>query len=80
MGFPRQESWSGLSFPSPGDLPDPGIESVYPVLLGGFFIIEPPLKSPRALEKRGWGPTPWDFIHSWAKNLNPQQILTVAKI
>ena len=26
MGFPRQEHWSGLSFPSPGDLPDPGIE------------------------------------------------------
>ena len=26
MGFSRQESWSGLSFPSPGDLPDPGIK------------------------------------------------------
>ena len=26
MGFSRQEHWSGLSFPSPGDLPDPGIE------------------------------------------------------
>ena len=26
MGFSRQESWSGLPFPSPGDLPDPGIE------------------------------------------------------
>ena len=26
MGFPRQEYWSGLLFPSPGDLPDPGIE------------------------------------------------------
>ena len=25
MGFPRQEYWSGLSFPSPGDIPDPGI-------------------------------------------------------
>ena len=28
MGFPRQEYWSGLSFPSPGDLPDSGIEPV----------------------------------------------------
>ena len=28
MGFPRQEYWSGLLFPSPGDLPDPGIEPV----------------------------------------------------
>ena len=26
MGFPRKEYWSGLPFPSPGDLPDPGIE------------------------------------------------------
>ena len=26
MGFPRQEYWSGLPFPPPGDLPDPGIE------------------------------------------------------
>ena len=30
MGFPRQEYWSGLPFPSPGDLPDPGIESGSP--------------------------------------------------
>ena len=32
MGFPRQEYWSGLLFPSPGDLPDPGIEPWSPVL------------------------------------------------
>ena len=32
MGFPRQEYWSGLSFPSPGDLPDPGIELGSPAL------------------------------------------------
>ena len=32
MGFPRQEYWSGLSFPSPGDLPDPGIEPGSPAL------------------------------------------------
>ena len=31
MGFPRQEDWSGLPFPHPGNLPDPGIESVFPV-------------------------------------------------
>ena len=30
MGFPRQEYWSGLPFPSPGDLPRPGIEPVSP--------------------------------------------------
>ena len=32
MGFPRQEYWSGLPFPSPGDLPDPGIELWSPAL------------------------------------------------
>ena len=32
MGFPRQEYWSGLPFPSPGDLPDPGIEPTSPAL------------------------------------------------
>ena len=30
LGFPRQECWSGLSFPSPGDLPDPGIKPTSP--------------------------------------------------
>ena len=40
MGFPRQEYWSGLPFPSPGDLPGPGIEPVSlksPTLAGRFF-------------------------------------------
>ena len=32
MGFPRQEYWSGLPFPSPWDLPDLGIEPVFPAL------------------------------------------------
>ena len=43
-GFPRQEYWSGLSFPSPEDLPDPGIEPESPALAGRFFIMEPPGK------------------------------------
>ena len=40
MEFSRQEYWSGLPFPTPGDLPDLGIESVSlgsPALAGGFF-------------------------------------------
>ena len=41
MGFPRQEYWSGLPFPSPGDLPDPGIEPMSPALAGRFFTAEP---------------------------------------
>ena len=32
LGFPRQEYWSGLPFPSPGDLPDPGIEPKSPAM------------------------------------------------
>ena len=36
-GFPRQQYWSGLLFPSPGDLPNPGIEPVALVLTGIFF-------------------------------------------
>ena len=48
MGFPRQEYWSGLPFPSSGNLPDPGIEpmsTASPALAGGFFTTEPPGKS-----------------------------------
>ena len=42
LGFLRREYWSGLPFPSPGDLPNPGTEPKYPPLAGGFFITEPP--------------------------------------
>ena len=44
MGFPRQEYWSGLPFPSPWDLPDPGMEPGSPALAGGFFTPEPSRK------------------------------------
>ena len=46
LGFPRQEYWCGLPFPPPGDLPNPGIESVSPTsaLGGGFFATLPPGK------------------------------------
>ena len=37
MGFLRQEYLSGLPFPPPGDLPDPGIKPVSPALAGEFF-------------------------------------------
>ena len=45
MGFPRQEYSSGLPFPSPGDLPRPGIELVSPTLAGEFFTTKPTGKS-----------------------------------
>ena len=41
MGFPRQEYWSGLPFPSPGDLPDPGIKPTSPAPAGWFFTKPP---------------------------------------
>jgi len=44
MRFPRQEYWSGLPFPSPQDLPNPGIEPMSPALAGEFFTTEPPGK------------------------------------
>ena len=44
VGFPRQEYWSRLPFPSPGDLPNPGIEPASPALAGRFFTTEPPGK------------------------------------
>ena len=39
MGFPWQEYWSGMPFPSPGDLPGLGIEPASPAMAGGFFTI-----------------------------------------
>ena len=49
MGFSRQEYQSGLPFPSPGDLPDPGIEPRSPALQADSLPSEPPGK--------------WTFIH-----------------
>ena len=52
MGFPRQEYWNGLPFPSPADLPNSGIRPTSLVLAGGFFSTEPPGK-PGALQSMG---------------------------
>ena len=41
MAFPGQKYWSGLSFPSLGNLPNPGIRPASPALAGGFFTAEP---------------------------------------
>ena len=45
MGFPRQEYWSGLPFPSSGDIPNRGIKPTTPVLAGEFFTTESPGKA-----------------------------------
>ena len=56
MGFPKQEYWSGLPFPPPGDLPDPGMKPISCIALhciaGGFFTTEPPGKPHSEQEKQ----------------------------
>ena len=52
MGFSRQEYWSGLPFPSPGDIPNPGIEPRSPALLAAALTSEPPGK-PNPIIKEG---------------------------
>ena len=47
MGFSRQEYWSGWPFPSPGDLPDPGIEPRSPALQADALTSEPMRLPPR---------------------------------
>ena len=42
MGFPKQEYWSGLPFPSPGDLPNPEIKARSPALQADSLPSEPP--------------------------------------
>ena len=44
LGFSRQEHWSGLPFPSPGDLPNPGIEPGSPTFQADALTSEPPGK------------------------------------
>ena len=39
-GFSRQEYWSGLPFPPPGDLPNPGIERMFPKMLNRYIIVD----------------------------------------
>ena len=51
MGFSRQEYWIGLLFPSPGDLPNPGIEPRSPALQMDSLLSEPPGKPLRILLK-----------------------------
>ena len=69
MEFYRQKSWSGLPFPSPGSLPNPGIQPVSPALASRFFTTE-------SLGKPGGGTPPaknWDYSwkrekESWGSN------------
>ena len=58
MEFSRQEHWSGQPFPSPGDLPDPGMEPRFPAWQADSLPSEPPAK-------------PISKSHHWLDNQNP---------
>ena len=67
MGFPRQEYWSGLPFPPPGDVPNPEIRPSSSALAGEFFITEPPGKpmfSHCSVGRRQWHPTQYSCLEN----------------
>ena len=66
MGFLRQEYWRGLPFPSPGDLPDPGIKPKSPALQADSLLTEPPGKILSKLKRFIFGEEgiPWSQ-HAW---------------
>ena len=77
MGFPRQECWSGLPFPFPGDFPDPEIEPTSRALAGGLFTTEPPGKSIRdhALSPF-FIPSSIRYYHNYIHQCHPVSLVT----
>ena len=69
MRFFRQEYWSGLPFPSPGDLPDPGIKFMSPVLTGRSFTTEPPVKALRQSTKTECKVYTTDKMKGWQRKM-----------
>ena len=67
MGFPRQEYWSGLPFPPPGNLHNPGIEPLSPA--GGFFTTEPPIST----QPNTWDKTFTDLQSSYSLEFSSLQ-------
>ena len=80
MGFPRQEYCSGLPFPPPGDLPNPGIKPVSAALAGKFFTSKPFLPTPAwplciegvegthcVLTGSSVGGTVWKVVCGWSE-------------
>ena len=69
-GFPRQQHWGGLPFPSPGIFPNPGIEPTSPALAGGFFTAEPPGKLLLFCStSKKWVPKALPFVFSFLNAL-----------
>ena len=65
MEFPRQEYWSGWPFPSPGDLPDPGIELWSLALQADSFPSESPKWKWKFLSRVQFFGTPWNIYSPW---------------
>ena len=91
MGFPRQEYWNGLPFPSPGDLPDPGIKIkslTFPVLIGGFLTTSATWEAPvnyissvQLLSHVQLFATPWTATHQASLSItNSQSLLKLMSI
>ena len=73
MGFSRQEYWSWLLFPPPGDFPDPGMEPTSPALAGGFLNTEPATFPRCGLISR----SSWRLKHTEPKSLRNHHFLKV---
>ena len=74
MGFPRQEYWSGLSFPSPGDLPDSGIKPCCPAFQADSLLSEPPEKL-RHIYRRGTEEGCWAVLQNTEGSISKAQRL-----
>ena len=85
MGSSRQEYWSGLPFPSPGDLPDPEIEPtslMSPALAGGFFNTSASWEEPNTSQvtvtemKKG---APWGWVGMWEQVRGREEAVLVLR-
>ena len=75
MGFPRQEYYSGLLFPPPGNCPDPEVKLIPPALAGRLFTTELPEKSKYFLLP---GNTQGPEVIGMNKNTNKQTLLLLS--
>ena len=72
-GFSRQEYWSGLPFPSPGCLPNPGIEAMFPTLQADSLPSEPP-RNPY-MQSTSWKMLDWmNYKQEWRETYQQPQI------